>query len=312
MKVVDIVIIGAGIAGLSCAAKLKSAGLDPVILDKGRGIGGRLATRRAFENLQFDHGAQYVTAKTDSFQNLLDEAENEGNLALWDEGQKRRYVGTPGMNGLAKHLARDLTVLQNVEVTGITNFNSGYEIQSAEQKFKCSRLVITIPAPQAKTMMKPLDLFKDELGGVEMLPCLTLMAAFETSGNTSFVSRRDADDDLSWIAFDSSKPNRRTENCWVAQASPEWSIAHLEEAPVEIAQKMLPMLCERIGASPKDATHAVAHRWRYAAVSKPLGKPFLKSPDSSIYLGGDWCLAARVEAAWTSGAAMADDVLSIA
>jgi renalase len=34
----------------------------PIVFDKGRGIGGRLATRRAPDGRQFDHGAQYITA----------------------------------------------------------------------------------------------------------------------------------------------------------------------------------------------------------------------------------------------------------
>ena len=56
------VIIGSGSAGLACARTLAAAGLGPVVLDKGRGIGGRLATRRVGA-MQFDHGAQYVTAQ---------------------------------------------------------------------------------------------------------------------------------------------------------------------------------------------------------------------------------------------------------
>jgi len=56
-------------------------------------------------------------------------------------------------------------------------------------------------------------------------------------------------------------------------------------------------------------TFAAAHRWRYARVAAPLGQPFLRSPDGTLYLGGDWCLGAGVEAAWTSGTAIAEDLL---
>ena len=73
---------------------------------------------------------------------------------------------------------------------------------------------------------------------------------------------------------------------------------------------MLDLLCDRIGARRSSAIHAVAHRWRYASVAEPLGTPFLRNEDASLYLGGDWCLQGRVEAAWQSGTALADDLLA--
>ena len=42
----DIAVIGAGIAGLVCAQQLSQAGYSVVVVEKSRGLGGRLATRR--------------------------------------------------------------------------------------------------------------------------------------------------------------------------------------------------------------------------------------------------------------------------
>ena len=56
---IAVLIIGAHITGLACARKLADAGMAPVVMAKGRGIGARVATRRAGD-WQFDHGAQYV------------------------------------------------------------------------------------------------------------------------------------------------------------------------------------------------------------------------------------------------------------
>jgi predicted NAD/FAD-dependent oxidoreductase len=95
----------------------------------------------------------------------------------------------------------------------------------------------------------------------------------------------------------------------VAQAGPKWSAAHLEAAPAVIAQQMLRLLCDRLGTDPTSVRYAVAHRWRYANVAEPLGRPFLRDETGTLYLGGDWCLEARVEAAWTSGVAIAQDML---
>jgi len=64
----------------------------------------------------------------------------------------------------------------------------------------------------------------------------------------------------------------------------------------------------RVGAS--SVLLSAAHRWRYARVTQALGQPFLCSPDATLYLGGDWCIGARVEAAWSSGRAIAGDILA--
>ncbi len=44
---IDIVIIGGGMSGSACARALRAEGLIVRLIDKGRGIGGRIATRWA-------------------------------------------------------------------------------------------------------------------------------------------------------------------------------------------------------------------------------------------------------------------------
>ena len=136
-----------------------------------------------------------------------------------------------------------------------------------------------------------------ELATVEFHPCWTLMVKFETHMQSPFTAVREPDEHLSWIALDSSKPARVSTNCWVAQASPNWSRAHLEMDPDQITDKMLALFCARTGFKAAASVYTSAHRWLYAAVAKPLGKPFLSNRNKTLYFGGDWCLEARVEAA---------------
>ncbi|MFN9939342.1 MAG: FAD-dependent oxidoreductase, partial [bacterium] len=42
----DVVVVGAGVAGLACAGALRESGASVVVLEKSRGVGGRCATRR--------------------------------------------------------------------------------------------------------------------------------------------------------------------------------------------------------------------------------------------------------------------------
>jgi renalase len=60
---IDIAIIGAGIAGLTCAQQLQQAGKQVVLIDKSRGLGGRLATRR-LAGTHADHGVCFSSGLT--------------------------------------------------------------------------------------------------------------------------------------------------------------------------------------------------------------------------------------------------------
>ncbi len=85
-------VIGGGMAGLAAARRLVGAGCEVRLVDKSRGVGGRMATRRA-EGHQFDHGAQFFTARGDGFSREVEALVAAGGVAGWGEVG---YVGTPG------------------------------------------------------------------------------------------------------------------------------------------------------------------------------------------------------------------------
>jgi renalase len=305
-----VAIIGAGMAGLACARRLADAGVMPVIFDKGRGIGGRLATRRV-DGLQFDHGAQYVTARDAGFAAVLRGLQAVSAAGAWDDGSgQTRLVGLPGMSALARAYAVGLDIRHLAQVTSIRTATKGWTVHIGDIPEPFDRVVITVPAPQVAGLLGPDHPVVATLANVHLAPCLTLMAA--THAPPAFVVHSDADDPLAWVAQDSSKPGRPQSAgpvTWVAQASPAFSVAHLEEDATAIVARMLPLLCDRLGITPAQITHASAHRWRYARVTMPLGQPFIGT-DDTLFIGGDWCLGARVEAAWISGDAMGRAVLA--
>ena len=112
-------IIGAGMAGLACAKALRRKGAAVTVFDKSRGLGGRLASRRG-DGVQFDHGAQYISARTPGFTAFMEACLADGAAALWRPdihdgreskgGSDKWYVGLPGMSGLVKPLADGIDV----------------------------------------------------------------------------------------------------------------------------------------------------------------------------------------------------------
>ena len=109
----EILIIGAGMAGLSCASALSKAGRDVRILDKGRGPGGRMAARRAEiggELVSFDHGAQFFTARDAAFAEQVEKWHSAGIVARWPAASDEAWIGTPGMNAPIREMAESLNV----------------------------------------------------------------------------------------------------------------------------------------------------------------------------------------------------------
>ncbi|EEE46621.2 NAD(P)/FAD-dependent oxidoreductase [Roseibium alexandrii] len=307
---VRIGIIGAGMTGLSCARTLKDAGHAPMIFDKGRGIGGRLATRRAENGLQFDHGAQYITAKTEEFQKLIQSLMSVDAAGEWDMGERTGFIGVPSMNALAKALASDLDIRRQAQVSSVTETEDRWFLAIGEESLVFDRLIITAPAPQTMALLGTGHPISKQIAHVSLLPCWTLMAAFVDEVDALPASHRDPDTPLAWIANEKTKPGRPGRTAFVAQASPDWSKDHLELDKAAASDLMLSELCKKLDLDRSKVIHADAHRWRYAKVGTPLGEPYLSNASKTLFLGGDWCLDARVEAAFQSGSAIAEALLS--
>ncbi len=302
-----IAIIGAGIAGLACAGRLTSAGHNVTLFDKSIRIGGRLATR-SVENFAFDHGAQFITARDPAFINLLENAQACGAAALWQED---RWVGTPGMRSLAEFMAKGLDIRLGRTVTGLARHEDRWQVHTNETQsdfqsdIRFDAVLLAVPAPQARAILGSFGQVWPQIAGVRYAPCWALMLAF--SDQTGFEVARLASDDpvIGWIALDSSKPGRSLRpETFMVHATPDWSRAHLEDTPEMAAQHLLARFAAMTGNAGVP-TYANAHRWRYALVEKPLGKPCLW--DAGLKLGacGDWALGPRVEAAFLSGEALA-------
>lgn len=310
-----IAIIGAGLAGLSAARALDARGIPVRLFDKGRAPGGRLATRRAEHDgarLQFDHGAQYLRAAGAGFAAALDAA----GAQAWPDAARR--VGVPGMSALPRALAGALPLVASRHVGRITGQPGAWMVQHWDAKDArpgaplpatpptedgpFSAVLVTIPAPQAADLLPG---FAAPLAGVRYAPCWTVMAAFDARLPLPDTLRPEGHA-VGWAARDSSKPGRdAATECWVVQAAPGWTRAHLERRAEEIVAPLLAELAS-LSAAPLPAPRwAAAHRWRYSLLESSLGQACLWDATQRIGLAGDWCLAGRAEAAWDSGAALA-------
>lgn len=155
----DVLIIGAGLSGLSAASELNKIGLDVLLVDKGRGLGGRLAGRR-IGDASFDHGAQFMTARDPRFTAQVHQWVEAGVAKEWyssipgEPNSHARYRGVPTMTAIAKHLAVPLKVELATTVVAISADNTGWQTKFDNGNTIRSRsLLITTPVPQTIALL---------------------------------------------------------------------------------------------------------------------------------------------------------------
>jgi len=318
-----IAVIGAGLAGLTCARTLADAGRRVTVFDKARGPAGRMSTRREGADA-FDHGAQYFTVRDLRFEHAVTEwaaagiaAEWKGRLVMLDRGSTvpalpaARWVGTPGMNAIPKHLAATLDVRCPVRVDRLEPASGGWRLRgdvgAGDSEF--GAVVVAVPAVQALPLLAPASGLVAQANRVYLRPCWAVMLAFEEPLDIRFDGAFVEQSPLAWIARNASKPGRPPRETWVLHASAAWSEAHLEAEPGRVVNDLLAAFGAATGLGRVEPTTAVAHRWRYAMVADPLGTGCFLDADLQLGVCGDWCVSARVEGAYLSGLAMAERLL---
>lgn len=306
-----VAIIGAGITGLTCAQALVRGGMKVRLYDKGRGIGGRLATRRTDLGLRFDHGAQYLYPKDPDFAALVQDLSAAGQVAAWVDGPQGSHVGLPGMAQIARALGQGLDVAQGAMVTDLAQDGGEWQLRVDDRTEYADVVVLAIPAPQARDLLARRHAFAADLASVSYQANVTVMAGLDPAAPRPFATHRSYGA-LAWVSQESSKPGREGQplTTWVVQADPDWSMAHIDLPFAELADLVAPQLLALIGADPAQLHHKAAHRWLYAQVDQPLGQPFLADDAVGLIVGGDWALGPSAEDGWASGRAMAAHLLA--
>ncbi|CAN5500499.1 FAD-dependent oxidoreductase [soil metagenome] len=329
-----VAVIGAGVSGAACAAELTASGYTVTVFDKGRQHGGRLASR-VTDDEQFDYGAQYFTARGAEFKTALAGWIDKGWVKPWighfgkfanhvmqaHYPQNVRYVAVPSMHSLAQYMLREVDVSLASQVTRLSRdeatrlwsvtgrVNIGSTTQ-AETEFEVNNfniVVVSLPPVQANALAA-----NTQVAAVKLDPCWAVMAAFANPLAVQIDGATIENNALSWIARDSSKPNRPPGERWILHGAPDWSAQNIEATEREIIEKLLTDFFALVNLSKIDTTFIRAHRWRYARATTALSDNFIFDESKGLGYCGDWCTGDRIESAYQSGVAMARRISSIA
>jgi len=317
----DCIVVGSGIAGLLGARELQNAGQTVVVLDKARGVGGRMATRRVGEGV-FDHGAQFFAARDPRFKSLVDEWVARGIAREWGLGfaggdgflkadGSPRYCGVAGMTAIPKYLAKGLDVRLSDGVTAAGIDGDAWHVQTAaDQVFAGKRLLLTPPVPQSLKILESggTALASDvttALNAIEYDPCFAVLATLD--GPSTIPSPggiRMPHDIIAWMGDNHAKGISPGQQNVTIHANPNFSRQYFDDDPTMVAEMLLGAAEPWLGAKVIDSQ---VHRWRYSQPTRVDPAPciFTAQP-APIAFAGDAFGGPRVEGAALSGLAAAE------
>ena len=322
-----VVIVGAGICGLVAAHELVAAGVQVAVVDKGRSVGGRLATRR-IGAARLDHGAQFFTVRTPAFQRRVDEWMDRGVVHVWNHGFEPdtpdghpRYVASDGMNSLAKDLAAGLDGTPCSIETSTMAFTVRATIKSRETDAlggwdvviddasvrKADAVILTSPLPQSLALLVDSGVEMDgTLMRTEYDRTIGLLATLDgPSAIPATGAVQDGDEVFGFIADNRAKGVSPVDAV-TFHANPEWSKAHWDDP------ELLDLLTAAAERWLGDASivEAQVKKWRLATPRSIWPDPCWASADGTIVMAGDAFAGPKVEGAHNSGMAAAHALLA--
>lgn len=320
----DVLIIGAGMAGLTAAHRLVDT-CNVIVVDKGRGVGGRLATRR-IGDATLDHGAQFITTHTPQFAQELGRLIDAGDVTTWFRGRAGsdgvpdadghpRYRGVVSMNAIAKSLAVGLDVRTASLVTSLAPDGDRWGVMLEDGAVQTADAVLaTAPVPQTLALLANgnVDLATADataLSAVTYDPCIALMATLDGPSGLPFPGAVDPEGEpIDWIADNALKGISAvpavTIHATATFSRDNW------DAPNEV---IVPVLLDAAAlASPAMPESVQIQRWRFARPSVEHPERFLRVQGHPPFLfAGDAFGGAKVEGAALSGAAAATELLRL-
>lgn len=319
----DVLIIGAGLAGLSAANDLRQAGRKVLVIDKGRGLGGRLAGRR-IGDATFDHGAQFFTARESRFKAAVEGWIKAGVAEEWYSsypGQPNghpRYRGVPTMTAVAKFLATDIHVMRTTRVDSIGQQGNGWlaELDNGET-VNAKAMLITSPVPQTIDLLAtgnitvPTDK-QARLNRIQYESCIAVMAildgptAIESPGAIAL-----EDGPIAWITDNLQKGVSKIPAVTI-HASGDFSAEHLSHDRMEIGQRLIDAAGVYLGDA--KVTEYQVHGWRYSKPTIVDDAPCILLSEATdlppLAVAGDAFAGPRFEGAVQSGWAAAKALMN--
>ena len=327
-----VAVIGAGIAGLSCARSFQDAGVPVEVLEAAELVGGRCAAITSPQGA-IDLGPAFVAARQSSFGRLADQWVRQGLMAPWhvnsysdqpeedspeeldDIRPPRRIglVGMPTMAALAQHLSSGLNIHTRFAVSEARRESEGWFLRAGDARVlgPYSKLIFAIPAPILRTIAgSELNVLKQQVRTSRYDPCWVLLMAPRTPILSNVVQRANSSGPIRWVGAVHRQPGRSRSQMWILHASARWSQMRIRDDADQIASELADLLHANLGTKvPPAWLHA--HLWHNAlhdGLPSDPARPYFWDDESGLGICGDSVTESSIEAAFLSGQKLAGEI----
>lgn len=321
------IVVGAGISGLLAARELQAEGWRVTVVEKGSGVGGRMATRRLGGG-NFDHGAQFFTVRGERFAGFVEGWLAAGVAEEWSQGFANaegehdqdghpRYRGSDGMTSIPDHLASTLDVRTGEKAVRAEPGAEGWEVVcEGGLRVSGAALLLTAPVPQSMDLAESggyelPDEKRSQLLEVTYDPCLALMVLLDgPAGVPEPGGMQIKGEPLDWIG-DNRRKGISEARAITIHAGPGWSRDHFDDDEPEITRSLLSFAANRLGTDLEALSLETSlARWPYSWVTNSHPEPCLVASEvPPLLFCGDAFGQPKVEGAALSGLAAADHLL---
>jgi len=320
----EVCIVGAGLAGVGIAYRLREEPVDVTILEKSRGVGGRAATRRR-NGCHYDHGTNYIKDSNGRTNALVRDLGEDGLVDIdepvWtfdaggevspgDRQETHKWTWAEGITQFAKRVLNktDATVHKTTRVDGLHRDADGWTLSDTDgdDHGPFEQVVLTPPAPQTADLLASTTIDGDSAAATSLetatdavrevpfrtVRTVVLQYPFEIDRPYYALVNTDGEHEIGWLARESCKEGHIPdgESLLIVQMAPDWSTAHyddpLDSAAAEVAGMVADLLDDDRLAEPGWVDD---QGWRYAQPdAAPDGEAVDDLRERGLYVAGDW------------------------
>ena len=313
----NVAVIGAGITGITLANLLQKK-VNLTVFEKSRGVGGRMATRRA-EPYQFNHGTQYFKIENKEFKNFLQplilnkiikpleanqiEILNKEVIKRTKIFNKQYFTAESKMNSVVKYLINNnfsIKLLCKIEKI-IKENDKWFVIDSGQVSFgPYDWLIITIPPNQAKEILYSNFKFLDIIKKIKMRSCYSLMLGFDKFEEFDFDTALFLEEDVQWLSIRKIILENKEYYNLLINSSYNFAEQNINGSKYKISDHLIKQVSDILKCKLNNYEHKALHFWKYAMSEKNNSLGSLLDEDFKIIVCGDWCMNGKVEGGFLS------------